>query len=373
MAQSVCLRYPPGSAVSDPENLYSKDGVLKVDFTYETSQDDAGNTLYCFVNSDGAQSPTLHVNPGDTLILTLTNLVPESQGKSHPMPEMAMSRVGEGGCGAPNMTASSVNLHYHGTNTPPICHQNEVIHTIINSGETFVYQVHFPKDEPPGLYWYHPHIHGMATAAVQGGASGALIVDGIENVNPEVAGLPQRVLIVRDNPAPGNQPEKEAPIDYSVNYVPINLATFYTPPTITVAPGEKQFWRIVNACAIAMLDLHVEYDGSWQPLKVIGLDGVPLGSQQGSGRGHSLTRTHLLVPPASRAEFIVIGPSADVVQASLITIAPPTGPDGDPLPTRTLLRIVPPEPKGSTQPLSHIPLSRLLRQPNALRDYLKPG
>ena len=95
------------------------------------------------------------------------------------------------------------------TNTPPICHEDEVILTIINSGETFRYELHIPKNEPPGLYWFHPHIHGIATAAVQGGASGAIIVEGIENVNPKVAGLPQRVLIVRDNP-PVNPPPRHA-------------------------------------------------------------------------------------------------------------------------------------------------------------------
>ena len=112
-----------------------------------------------FVNSDGAQSPTLHLNPGDTLVLTLTNLVPEQPGKhGHmaDMPDMEISKAGAGGCGAMNMTASSVNVHYHGTNTPPICHQDEVIRTIINSGETFRYELHIPKNEPPGLEWYHP-------------------------------------------------------------------------------------------------------------------------------------------------------------------------------------------------------------------------
>ena len=39
---------------------------------------------------------------------------------------------------------------------------------MINSGETFQYDVQFPLDEPPGLYWYHPHIHGISEAAVQG-------------------------------------------------------------------------------------------------------------------------------------------------------------------------------------------------------------
>jgi FtsP/CotA-like multicopper oxidase with cupredoxin domain len=337
----ICERFPAGSKVSEPENLYSKDGVLKVDFTYQTSTDSYGFTLYCFVNSDGAQSPTLHVRPGDTLVLTLTNLVPEQPGKvPATMVGMDMSRAGEGGCGAMNMTPSSVNLHYHGTNTAPICHQDEVIHTIINSGQTFRYEVHFPKNEPPGLYWYHPHIHGIATAAVQGGATGAIIVDGIENVNPAVAGLPQRVFVIRDNPAasPVKQPQEAAKYDLSVNYIPVGSPAFI-PAELPMKPGEKQFWRIVNSAAVTILDLNLIYDGEQQPLELIALDGVPIGSQDGTGHGKSITEKSILLPPAGRAEFIVTAPSSDVKVARLETIKVDTGPGGDLSYTRPLFRI----------------------------------
>jgi FtsP/CotA-like multicopper oxidase with cupredoxin domain len=350
-AQDPCVRYPQGSIVAEPENLYSTNGVLQVDFTYQTSENVYGQTLYCFVNSDGAQSPTLHVHPGDTLILTLTNLVPEQPGKPGrmaEMPEMELSKAGAEGCGAMNMTASSVNIHYHGTNTPPICHQDEVIRTIINSGETFLYEVHFPDKEPPGLYWYHPHIHGIATAAVQGGASGAIIVEGIENVNPKVAGLLQRVLIVRDNP-PVNPPPKhgrmgnrpldiEPATDLSVNYIPVG-GPAYIPAVLSMKPNEKQFWRVVNSAAVTILDLELRYDGEQQPWEVIALDGVPIGSQEGSGKGQGLIRTHLLIPPAGRAEFIVTGPSDQVKKALFLTHQVYTGPGGDSDPTRPLFTI----------------------------------
>jgi FtsP/CotA-like multicopper oxidase with cupredoxin domain len=105
----------------------------------------------------------------------------------------------------------SLNVHYHGTNTSPACHSDEVIHTIINSGETFSYDITFPNDEPPGLYWYHPHVHGIAEAAVQGGASGAIIVQGIADVQPAVAGLPERALLVRDQPVADSPDDPAAP------------------------------------------------------------------------------------------------------------------------------------------------------------------
>lgn len=346
-AQDVCERFPQGSMLTEPEDLYSKDGVLEVNLTYQTRQDDYGMTLYCFTNSDGAQSPTLHVNPGDVLIINLTNLVPD-EGEMPAMPGMDIAKAGEGGCGDLNMTSASVNIHYHGTNTPPVCHQDEVIHTIINSGHTFRYEVHFPKNEPPGLYWYHPHIHGLATAAVQGGASGAIVVEGIENVNPEVAGLPQELIVIRDNPAvnppPSRRPKTHRPsdddgaADLSVNYVPVGGPAFI-PAEYTMKPGEKQFWRVLNASAVTILDLQLLYDKHAQPFQLIALDGVPLDSQNGSGKGRSQTRTHILIPPAGRAEFIVTAPSEDVKEARLVTRRVNSGPDGDPDPQRPLFNI----------------------------------
>ena len=67
-----------------------------------------------------------------------------------------------------------------------------VVKTLVNPKSTFSYSLVFPTDEPPGLYWYHPHVHGLAEAALQGGASGALVVDGINHIQPAVAGLRHR-------------------------------------------------------------------------------------------------------------------------------------------------------------------------------------
>ncbi|MEI9930203.1 MAG: hypothetical protein WDM89_06555 [Rhizomicrobium sp.] len=58
--------------------------------------------------------------------------------------------------------------------------------------------LHIPADEPPGLYWYHPHVHGTSSMMLQGGATGMIEVEGIENVQPIVSGLPERFIILRD-------------------------------------------------------------------------------------------------------------------------------------------------------------------------------
>jgi FtsP/CotA-like multicopper oxidase with cupredoxin domain len=349
---SPCPRFPVGSSINQPQDLFSEHGVLRVNFTYETTVDQNGNALFCLMTDSGSESPTLHVHPGDRLLINLKNNVPASAstmsmaGLPAAMPGMAsvplatVSRPAPSACGAVTMTASSVNIHYHGTNTPPTCHQDEVIHTMINSGESFQYDVQFPLDEPPGLYWYHPHIHGISEAAVQGGASGALIVEGIQNINPEVAGLPQQVLIVRDNLVPGNPtPAGNIPSwDISLNYVPVPSPAF-TPAVIQMKPAEKQVWRVLNASADTIIDLQLQYDGTAQPLEVVALDGVPTGSQDGTSRGKRILETDILLPPAARAEFIVTGPAVSVKNASLMTLNVDTGPDGDNDPARPIASI----------------------------------
>lgn len=331
-----CPRPVAGSVVTPPPDLFSENGVLKVVFDYFTSVDAAGRTLFCFVTPTGKQAPTLHVWPGDRLDLTVVNKVP-------PPPAAAPAEIVSSAarqCGDATMTVSSVNMHFHGTNTSPKCHSDETIHTIINSGESFHYAVQFPRDEPPGLYWYHPHIHGIAEAAVQGGASGAIIVEGIAKLQPAVIRLPQRVLIIRDQNVAGNpNPGGAIPAwDVTLNYVPIAYPA-ETPAIIQMKPGEREFWRVANASADTILDLQVVYDGAAQPLHVVAFDGVPTGSQDGTRRGKIVTQTDILLPPAGRAEFFLDGPSAKVKNAVFQTLNIDTGPLGDNDPARPLANI----------------------------------
>jgi FtsP/CotA-like multicopper oxidase with cupredoxin domain len=344
---SSCPRPDPGTLVQPPPDLFSVDGVLNASFEYYTTVDSAGRTLFCFVTPDGLQSPTLHVRPGDTLNLSVTNRnPPPPPGSPTEVVANAYDR-----CGDVTMTITSLNVHFHGTNTSPVCHSDQVIHTIINSGETFQYSVKFPWSEPPGLYWYHPHVHGIAEAAVQGGASGAIIVEGIENVQPAVAGLPERVLFIRDQipdptitscQTPGATLPSGATVpswDVSLNYVPI-LCPGFTPAVVEMKPGQQEFWRVANASADTIMDLQLQYDGVAQPLQIVALDGVPTGSQDGTMQGQTVTRTDILLAPAARAEFVVTAPSTAVKNATFMTLNIDTGPDGDTDPTRSLASIV---------------------------------
>jgi FtsP/CotA-like multicopper oxidase with cupredoxin domain len=328
-----CPRLAPGSVVHNPPSLFSQKGVLVVNFSYQTTTDADGRTLFCFMTPDGKENPTLHVRAGDHLIVNVTNNVPASGGMS-----MAMSSADQ--CGDSVMTATSMNIHYHGTNTSPICHQDEVIHTIINSGQSFQYNLAFPSDEPSGLYWYHPHIHGIAEPAVLGGASGAIVVEGLENLQPAVAGLRQRIIVLRDQlVAGGLAPGGSVPSwDLTLNNIPIAYPAL-TPTIIRMRTGESQLWRVTNSAADSLVDLQVLFDGVPQTLQIVGLDGVPTGSQDGTRQGTIVPAKHILLPTAGRAEFIVAAPPSSVKKAIFMTNAVVTGPTGDNDTQRTLATI----------------------------------
>jgi FtsP/CotA-like multicopper oxidase with cupredoxin domain len=340
---TVCPRFSPGSVVVPPPDLYSQNGSLNVQFNYNTTVDADGRTLFCFQTPSGAQGPTLRVNPGDSLNIAAKNDVPEGT----PVEQVSNS---SNQCGDLEMYTSSLNIHYHGTTSSPACHQDQVIHTIINSGETFQYNIKFPGYSPSGLYWYHTHVHGIAEATVQGGSSGALIMNGIQNTAPSVAGLPERVLMVRDQPVAGSANPGDTcsgnnnvtpSWDLTINYVPLEFQAAtctYTPAVIEMRAGQKEFWRVANAGADSILDIQVQYNGQPQQLQLVALDGVAINSQNGQQQGSSETVTDILIAPAGRAEFIVVGPRQGQ-SAKLVTLNIDTGPDGDVDPLRTIATI----------------------------------
>ncbi|HEX4294734.1 MAG TPA: multicopper oxidase domain-containing protein [Rhizomicrobium sp.] len=334
----VCPRPAVGSEIAPPPDLFSVNGTLETSLNYYTSVDDDGRTLFCFVTTDGKLSPTLHVNPGDRIKIHLTNMVPSAPlGRSEKMSNDTLV------CGNADMTDTSVNMHFHGLNVTPGCHGDEVIHTLVNSGETFDYDFKVPADEPPGLYWYHPHVHGISSISVQGGGTGVIEVQGIANIQPAVSGLPERFIVLRDEPNMGNLLGKPnlKPVpnwDVSVNYVTVPFPD-YPPAIIKMHAGTQEFWRVANAAANTIMDLRVKYDGVDQPLQIVGYDGVPAGSQDGTRQGVIVTQTGALLPPASRVEFIVNPPSADVKSAILETESIDGGPADDTNPTRPLAQI----------------------------------
>jgi FtsP/CotA-like multicopper oxidase with cupredoxin domain len=355
-----CARFAAGSVVQNPPALFSQNGVLNVRFSYQTTTDSVGRQLFCFMTPNGMENPTLHVNAGDTLNITVTNNTPFNPvgdtTEVYNAPNCGdTTQLTQNPANSNGMTGGSMNIHYHGTNTSPACRGDNVVKTLINPGNTFSYSIQFPTNEPPGLYWYHPHVHGLAEAAVQGGGSGALVVDGINNVQPATAGLRERILVIRDLPtlqglqeSPGGTEGGIPQVDLSVNNAPLDATTdttanppvtTYTPAVIQLEPGERQFWRITNSTSDVILDLQVRFDGVAQTIQIVGIDAVPVNSQDGTQPGRLIPVSHFRLPPAARVEFIVNAPASTVKVAQLVTQNIISGPLGDDAPTRSLLNM----------------------------------
>jgi len=366
VASNTCYRPSAGSALPELKDLRSRNGVLKVDLTIHNDTEADGSTRYCYIDGNGNQSPNLRLKRGDLLILHLKNDLTDSDRAVAPAKYLHAhmnAEKNEDPCASGSMTSTSTNLHFHGLTVPPVCHQDDVLKTSISpSDPRFEYRFRIPGNEPPGLYWYHPHIHGFTKAQVLGGASGAIIVEGIERANKEVAGLPERVLIIRDQDLlnPNAPPSKSEPVvpkmlidrdgdaanngtgfgkpakDLSINFVPVPYPD-YPPAVIKMKPEERQFWRVLNASAITYLNLEVLFNRAPQQLGLVALDGVPL-NENGTSGDFVDWQTHIGVPPGARVEFIVKGPPLGV-PGLLVTRSVDTGSGGENDPNRAIATI----------------------------------
>jgi FtsP/CotA-like multicopper oxidase with cupredoxin domain len=323
-SSQICPARPPaGSTVQDPLAVYSQNGVLTAGITMGSFLNSSGLIMYCFAYPQGStEAPTLEVNPGDQLVLNFSNQIQtffasDAQRHAHHL----MAAVADPDCNG-EMTSFSSNIHFHGMNLPPKCHQDETIFTLINPGDpTFTYHVQIPADEPPGLYWYHPHPHGLTQTQIMGGASGALIVEGIEKIKPEVAGLTEHVFVLRDQ-------YQGSALNTTINFVPAGSPA----PVINMQPSEKQFWRVANAEGETFENLQVQINGKPQKVTVVALDGTPVKTD--------IVTNQIGLPPAGRAEFIVQGPAAGQTGA-LVTLGVSTGKDGVSNPPALIANIVP--------------------------------
>jgi len=294
-------------------------------------------TLHAGITQDGKNSfyfegqpiaPTLRLSPGDQLKITYINDLPtEAKENCAITPCMDMT-----------------NLHFHGLTVSPDAPQDDVLNMKAMPGQSLHYTVQIPKDHPPGLYWYHTHPHGESYRQVLDGMSGALVIEGIESYVPALTGLPERVLVLRGRSLehdPHSADLKQR-VELSSNVCgaePEPADEIFTVngsvrPQIEIAPGERQFWRLVNASADRYLDLQLE----GQTLEIVAMDGMPIAIHDPNHRTRIVD--HVLLPPAGRLEAIVTGPTAGTPRR-LVSRCVDTGPDGDPNPAMVLADTAP--------------------------------
>src|SRR5437870_8461786 len=126
--------------------------------------------------------PVIRVQPGSILNVEYKNdLATQSREDCFGHPCMQMT-----------------NLHFHGLHVSPNAPQDDVLDMMASPGQALHYSVQIPRQQPPGLYWYHTHSHGESYIQDLDGMSGAIVVEGIERYVPQVRNMRERILVLRD-------------------------------------------------------------------------------------------------------------------------------------------------------------------------------
>ncbi len=215
--------------------------------------------------------PTLFVNPGDLLRVTLVNRLSEP-----------------------------TNLHFHGFHVTPAGTGDNVFREIA-PGKQFTYVFRLGADEPPGLAWYHSHMHHMTEEQVFGGMSGMIVVGHIENLKPSLKQVPQKLFALRDIRVANGE---VAANGMSVNTTRLINSLFK--PKLTIAPGQTQMWRFANVGADLFYKVGLTTPSGPLRFHVISEDARPVWKVW--------TATSLVLPPGKRYDVLVEGPPQGTYQ-----------------------------------------------------------
>lgn len=285
---------PLGPPFQNPIQISSVNGVLEITYDAEVSPAEVDGKQFMSAQYNGMIAPpTLRVNPGDTIRLTLNNFL-----------EM--------------MT----NVHYHGMNVSPLSPSDDVFIMITpNSG--FDYEVQVPQDHPEGMFYYHAHLFGITEFQIMSGLSGGLIVEGILDPFPQLDGITEQIMYLKDFQLMDGEIPPEGMIDPSA---PTNFTVNgQTNPVITMRPGETQFWQMANIGADLYYDLVLE-DHTFYQIE-----------RDGNRQTRTTQRDEILMPTSSRVGVLVQAQNRGTYR--LLARQFSTGPAGDNYGGATLLTV----------------------------------
>jgi FtsP/CotA-like multicopper oxidase with cupredoxin domain len=226
-----------GVEMAEPETLRSADGALQVRLEAVAGPVRiAGREATAYGYNGGVPGPTLRLRPGDRLQIQLVNRLD-----------------------------APTNLHVHGLHVSPEGNGDNIFVTV-DPGESFDYDYRLPEDHPPGVFWYHPHHHGTVADQLFGGLYGAIVVEDPE----ELPVARERVLVVSDISldAAGRLRQPSTMERMMGREGELVLVNGQVRPVLTARPGERERWRVVNACTSRYVRLRL--DG--QQLDLLGID-----------------------------------------------------------------------------------------------------
>jgi FtsP/CotA-like multicopper oxidase with cupredoxin domain len=207
--------------------------------------------------------PTIEARVGDVLEIRLTNHLPEPTA-----------------------------IHWHGLRVPAAMDGTEMVQRPVAPGETFTYRFKLPD---AGTFWYHPHVN--ETVQLERGLYGALVVRGDDE--PQVDA--ERVLVLDDVQLDGKgqiKPPGWWLESHDGREGDTRLVNGKQEPELTIAAGQIERWRIVNAASTRYVRLSI----GGQPFRILGTDGGLIPSPAAT--------SELLLAPADRVD-LAVGPFAE--------------------------------------------------------------
>lgn len=279
----------------------------------------------------------LQLYPGDHLRMKLINRLP-------PAPADAENAHGSDAMMNAMLAANPVNIHTHGLIVEPrqadatdptygdyvyvLGYPAGQMPSMVDPGETATdqpiqYDIYIPPSHPSGLFWFHPHVHGLGVNQISEGLSGIITIGSVSDYLsvPGGANIPERFLILKDMqvlkdgevqdqevsdfcapwPFPGDaregfceghltsgipdvrgggarrMDESSGTPDYTGGlwFHTVNGQVY---PQIPAPSGSGELWRLLNTGPSRTYDLSLQDDVTGTPIQfqVVSLDGVAL-------------------------------------------------------------------------------------------------
>jgi FtsP/CotA-like multicopper oxidase with cupredoxin domain len=191
-----------------------------------------------------------------------------------------------------NRLPEATLIHWHGLRVPSAMDGTDDVQPLVQPGETFTYRF-TPKDA--GTFWYHPHTN--ETVQLEKGLYGALIARG-----PDEPVVDREQVLVFDD-LKLDRAGRIAKFGglkqrHDGREGDVRLVNGTVEPELTIAAGQIERWRIVNASSARYLRLSL----GGVPFRIIGTDGGLVEAP--------IEVTEVLLPAADRAE-ILVGPLAE--------------------------------------------------------------
>ena len=188
-----------------------------------------------------------------------------------------------------NRLSEPTLIHWHGLRVPSAMDGTDDVQAPLQPGETFTYRF-TPRDA--GTFWYHPHAN--ETEQLEKGLYGALIVRG-----PDEPLVDREQVLVFDDlkldRAGGIAKFGGLKQRHDGREGDVRLVNGRVEPELTIAAGQIERWRIVNASSARYVRLSI----GGAPFRIIGTDGGLIEAP--------VEVTEVLLPAADRVD-ILVGP-----------------------------------------------------------------